>query len=190
MKLQHIGAKLFLENPSSLAMIDFIPVFHSWIQKQAVESHLLIDVHNYSHVQQGPGILLVAHEGNFSVDSSEGRLGLLYYRKKPLSGPLEDRIRAVFRVTLQACRSLEESPSLEGVRFRTDELRMVANDRLLAPNTDGTFQEVEPALSNVTGRLFQTDCTLTRLEDPRERFTVTVKTAPSESLETLLERLV
>ena len=51
---------------------DFIPVFHRWIQKQTVSGHLLIDVHDYSHIHQGPGILLVGHEGNFSIDLADG----------------------------------------------------------------------------------------------------------------------
>jgi len=93
MALQRLGVKLFVEDPSSLEILSFVPIFHSWIQKQAVEGHLLIDIHDYSHVHRGPGILLVAHEGNFSMDQAEGRLGLFYYRKQPSDGSLRDHIQ-------------------------------------------------------------------------------------------------
>ena len=64
MDLQRIGIKIFADKPAPVPVREFIPVFHSWIQKQAVENHLLIDVHDYSHMHQGPGILLVAQEAN------------------------------------------------------------------------------------------------------------------------------
>ncbi|MCS7047943.1 MAG: hypothetical protein NZ483_01440, partial [Verrucomicrobiae bacterium] len=76
------GVKFFITNPEAKPLKDFIPVFHGWIQRQALPGHLLIDVHDYSHVYQGPGILLVAHEANISIDQSEGRPGLLYLRKR------------------------------------------------------------------------------------------------------------
>ena len=86
MELQRIGIKLFADSSAPVPVREFIPVFHSWIQKQAIENHLLIDVHNYSHIHNGPGILLVAQEGNFSIDLADGRMGLLYYRKKSGDG--------------------------------------------------------------------------------------------------------
>src|SRR6185295_3133013 len=109
MDLQRIGIKIFAEDSAAVSVRDFIPVFHSWIQKQAVDRHLLIDVHNYSHIHNGPGILLVAQEGNFSMDSADGRMGLLYYRKKG-----EEGFRSVLKAALQACTLLESEPALAG----------------------------------------------------------------------------
>src|SRR6185295_13767560 len=98
MDLQRIGIKMFAEDSAAVVVRDFIPVFHSWIQKQAVDNHMLIDVHNYSHIHNGPGILLVAQEGNFSIDLGDGRMGLLYYRKNVGSG-----FAPVLKAALQAC---------------------------------------------------------------------------------------
>ena len=77
MDLHRLGVKFFAADPTSIKLPDFIPVFHEWIQKQNLTGHLLIDVHDYSHVHHGPGILLVAHEGNVSLENEEGRPGLL-----------------------------------------------------------------------------------------------------------------
>src|SRR4030095_5221476 len=66
--LQRIGVKLFAADGSSVQPREFVPIFHRWIQTQAVANHLLIDVADYAHVPDGPGVLLVAHEGNFSLD--------------------------------------------------------------------------------------------------------------------------
>jgi len=158
MELQRLGVKLFVENPSSLEIRSFIPIFHSWIQRQAIEGHLLIDIHDYSHVYRGPGILLVAHEGNFSMDLAEDRLGLFYYRKQPSKGSLRDHIQTIFRTALEACRLLEQESELKGIRFKTDEVLVVANDRLFAPNTPETFQsarELVKQLDPETRRLVE-----------------------------------
>ena len=174
---QKLGLKIFLEEPLRAETQEFIPVFHSWIQNQAVDGHLLIDVHDYSHVHRGPGILLVAHEGNFSLDEGDGRLGLLYYRKQNPDGNREECIREIFRHTLLACSRLESDPVLGGrVRFHTREMLLLANDRLHTPNTAETFDELRPvltrALSAILGRgVFSLD----RVEDRRERFSVRVR---------------
>ena len=191
MQLQRLGVKFFVENPSSVEIRDLIPIFHSWIQKQIVENHLLIDLHDYSHVSRGPGILLVAHEGNFSMDLEDNRLGLFYYRKQPISGSLEDRFKTIFRVALQGCQLIETQPELEGrVRFKTDEVLIVANDRFHAPNTEETFAQLRPVLSKVLRQLFDAnELTLTRQTDPKERFALVVKGASSTRVKGLLTRL-
>ena len=71
MNWNKLGIRLKIVPPESLVVSDYIPVFHRWIQGQVFEDHLLIDVHNYSHVKDGPGILLVAHEGQFSLSFDE-----------------------------------------------------------------------------------------------------------------------
>ncbi len=188
---QKLGLKIFLEEPLRAETQEFIPVFHSWIQNQAVDGHLLIDVHDYSHVHRGPGILLVAHEGNFSLDQADDRPGLLYYRKQDLDGNREQCIREVFRHTLLACNRLESDPVLGGrVRFHTREILLLANDRLHTPNSAETFEQLKPgltqALSGILGRgVFSLD----RVEDPRERFSVRVRARRSFRPGYLLRRL-
>ncbi len=190
MELQRLGVKFFLHQSSQLELDDLVPVFHSWIQKKVVGDHILVDVHNYSHVPRGPGILLVAHEGNFSMDSGDGRLGLFYYRKQPLEGSLESRLGHIFETTLQAARLLEEESRLGQLHFKTDEFLLVANDRLKAPNTQEVFEQLKPGLSVFLRRLLDgDDFTLSRQEEPGERLTVQVSTGCSDDAEKLLARL-
>ena len=73
--LQRVALKVFLTDDSVLDPRDAIPVFHRWIQTHAVDG-LLIDVADYAHLPTGPTVLLVAHEGHYSLDRTHGRLGL------------------------------------------------------------------------------------------------------------------
>jgi hypothetical protein len=156
MDVQRFGVKVFAGQPASIPLRDFVPVFHGWIQKQIIGDHLLIDVHDYSHIHQGPGILLVGHEGNFSIDGAEGRTGLIYYRKQPIAGAIEQRLATMLQTVLTGCRLLEEDPALAGrIHFRKDEFLLIANDRLLAMNQEQTFLGIQSvfarALEQVLG---------------------------------------
>jgi len=175
MELHRLGIKFFAADPSSINLVDFIPLFHGWIQRQAVEGHLLIDVHDYSHIQNGPGILLVAHEGNFSIDMADGRPGLYYYRKIPTPLSAVDHVATIFKSGLAACRLLEKDAKL---KFKTDEFLVIANDRLEAPNTEETFAELQPVLRAALQEVFGAgNFKLTRdTRDPKERLTVSVRT--------------
>jgi hypothetical protein len=165
MDLYKIGIKIFVTNPQAVRLRDFIPVFHGWIQQQKVADHQLIDVHDYSHVHDGPGILLVAHEGNFSMDQEGGRLGLFYYRKQPLQRELEASLKGALQVALQACKLLESEPKLDGIKFDTKEVLVIANDRLLAPNDAVARATLEPIITRSLGK-----ATLApQAADPRER---------------------
>jgi hypothetical protein len=170
MDLYKIGIKIFVTNPEAVRLRDFIPVFHGWIQQQKIAGHLLIDVHDYSHVHNGPGILLVAHEGNFSVDQEGGRLGLFYYRKQPLQGGLEANLKSALQTVLQACKLLESEPKLDGLKFDTKEILVLANDRLLAPNDAAGRAKIEPIIARTLGKA----ALAPQAADPRERLAFVV----------------
>ncbi len=121
MNLYKFGVKLFFANSQDRDLTEFIPVFHGWIQRQALPGHLLIDVHDYSHVHHGPGILLVAHEANLSIDEAEGRLGLAYIRKQPAT------LHKTVEAAQQAAKLLAEP--LDAGMFE-----VFSNDRLLTPS--------------------------------------------------------
>jgi hypothetical protein len=191
MDLHKIGVKFFVSNPQTVEIHDFIPVFHGWIQRQNVDGHLLVDVHDYSHVHEGPGILLVAHEGNFSMDREGGRLGLLYYRKRPLEGDFPTQLKSVLKTALQACRQLEGDAKLKGIKFGTSEIFIVANDRLAAPNTRETWERLGQMISkSAVPLLGGAKIEVSRVsDDARERFSVSITMSSSEGVEQLLARL-
>lgn len=193
MDLHKIGVKVFSEEREPLELLELIPVFHRWIQSTALDD-MLIDVADYSHVRNGPGMMLIAHEGNYGYDESDGRRGLLYYSKHPLEGTLEQRIGTVAAKSLKACsRLLQEKDVADKVGFPVSEVEIFANDRLAAPNTEESFEALRPALEAVAARLFgDSGYVLERVDnDPRERLTVriTANATGGEAPETLLERL-
>ena len=188
MELQKINVKFFVADPDRVRLEEFINVFNSWIQSSNGEFY---DVADYSHMHDGPGIVLVAHEANISIDSTGGRLGLLYNRKQPLSGTNQDRLRFVFRAALENCRKLEQDSALRGrLSFLGNEATLLINDRLIAPNTDEAFEEVRPDIQALAQSLYQgADIALERGQDSRERFNVAIKTARPFDLLTVLRNL-
>ena len=183
-----LGAKVHLSHTDGIDFGDFIEVFNRWIQDQPIAGHLLIDVHDYRHVHHGPGVLLVGHQGNFSLDFREGRPGLLYYRKQPLGDDLSSNLRTVLATLLRACQLLQDSAGLE-LKFATGEVIVFANDRLLAPNrkdTNAAFQEAVLGVLHLIAN-GNIECSLDR-KDPRGRVAVTVKFS-DPGVDSLLQRL-
>ena len=174
MEAYRLGIKFFAADPASIRLENFIPVFHRWIQNQSLAGHLLVDVHDYSHMHQGPGILLVAHEGNFSIDESDGRPGLMYFRKTPTAFSPVEHLATIFKSALQACRLLEKDA---GVRFNVNDFAVIANDRLNAPNDEKTFAELKPSLTAALLQVFEgAEFRLARTSlDPKDRFTITCR---------------
>src|SRR6266568_6371726 len=130
-ELQHFNVKLFLGNPEEVDLEPLIPIFHDWIQNQVGEG-LLLDVADYRHVDAGPGVVLIGHEGNYSVDNTDNRLGVRYNRKALLDGSLQDRLEQAARAAIGACQRLEDDPQIKGsIRYNRRELELFINDRLL-----------------------------------------------------------
>ncbi|MEO7840042.1 MAG: hypothetical protein ABIU06_11895, partial [Anaerolineales bacterium] len=172
MNVQHINIKLFIENPQTVNLADYSAVFNNWIQRQITEE-LLIDVADYLQVYHGPGLILIGHEADYSLDNRAGRLGLLYNRKKPLEGTTQEKLTQAVRAVLTAAQLLEKE---NGLQFNTREIQVLINDRLLAPNTTETFITLEPELRTFFDRLYDgTEYEINYKTDPRERFTVEIK---------------
>src|ERR1700726_3862245 len=130
MQLQHVNVKLLLQSPEDASLEPLIPVFHSWIENQNGHE-LLIDVADYTHVPAGPGIVLIGHEGNYSVDNTGNRLGVRYNRKAAVDGGNQEPLAQAARSALSACQRLEEEPRLNGkFRFNGQEIEIFVNDRL------------------------------------------------------------
>jgi hypothetical protein len=185
---QKLQLKVFVtpESARAVSLDAFIPVFHRWI-KDHVLPELLVDVANYAHVPEGPGVVLIGHGSDYFMDLNEARLGLLHNRKRAGFGPAE-RLDDLARRTLHAASLLEQDPSLAGkVRFATNELLFRISDRL-SPNTDATLAAVRPELDALGKRIFQGPFELTRVGGPKELFGVRVTSTTNVPLGALLER--
>jgi hypothetical protein len=176
------------ESAKAVSPEALIPVFHRWI-KDRVLPELTIDVANYGHVPEGPGVVLIGHGSDYFMDEGEARLGLLHNRKRSGFGPGE-RLGDLARRTLHAAALLEKEPALGGkLKFATGELLFRINDRLAAPNTDATFATVKGELEALGKQLFAGPFELLREGGPKELFAVRLKSAAGAApLATLLER--
>ena len=135
MDLQKFGVKLFFNTNGNFDSKDFIPVFHNWIQNKIIDDHLLIDVADYSHIPDGPGVMLVAHEGNFSLDQESYHPGIMYMRKTEISGSFNERFNMVLSTVIKAANRLSDININKQVDFKPNLFRFIANDRLYAENT-------------------------------------------------------
>lgn len=186
MDVQHINIKLFVENPETVDLADYAAVFDSWIQTQRLEE-LLIDVADYLHVHHGPGIMLIGHQADYSLDQRAGRLGLLYNRKAQLEGTTQEKFSQALQAALTAAQILEKE---NGLKFIGSEVQLIVNDRLLVPNTPETYATLEPELNVFFDRLYAgATYALTHNADPRERFSVNARTQSNFDVETLLKNL-
>ena len=190
MDLHKFGIKLFAVDAKGFDILKLIPMYHRWIQQKALQD-LLIDVADYSHVPAGPGVMLIAHEGNYALDESGHERGIVYYSKHTLPGELPERFVQVARKTLQAARLMTADAELNGeLKVPGNDLQFFANDRLVAPNTDAAYRNLEPTLKGFLDQLYAgAPYTLVRDTDPKERLSVRVRTAAPVDLATLLARL-
>ena len=190
MDLHKFGIKFFATDAQGIDILKLIPIYHRWIQQNALDD-LLIDVADYSHVPAGPGVMLIAHEGNYALDETGHERGVLYYSKQRLSGELPERLAQVARKALKAAELMSRDAELEGaLKVPGTRLQIFANDRLVAPNTEAAHAELEPALKAFLDRLYDgAPRTVTREADPKERLSVRVQAEGEVPLNTLLARL-
>lgn len=132
----------------------FVPIFHRWIRDRVLD-FVFIDVADYAHVPEGPGVMLVTDEMTFALDRADGRFGLLGQQRRPSEGNAAEAIAIPLRRTFAVADALEREPSLAGrLAFDRATFRVEINDRLAAPNHAGTFGEFGPAIVEAAGRVF------------------------------------
>src|SRR2546426_5742697 len=188
--------KFFVDDTSGVGLEEFTPIFHTWIQTQEWEDRLC-DVADSRHVPDGPGVVLITHDAHYAMDLADGRLGLLYSRRRETHPRLrdihsvEDRLRSVWQCALTACQRLAAHPALSGrLQFRGNELLLRCNDRLQGPNTaaayDELYQYLEPFLATLyPGQRVEVE----HMSEHTSRLTVGIKVAEPLDVDTLLARL-
>lgn len=166
----------------------FIPIFHDWIRLKSLPG-TLIDVADYRHVPDGPGIMLISFDINYAMDHGGGQFGLSAQRKLGSEGSHSERIvdlakrMARFGTLLEEDTRLGGAFALEGGKFH-----YCANDRLRLPNTEESFAALQPELLAAAAVLYgDQPVVVSRLEnDPRERLTVVVEAAGPVAMAALL----
>jgi hypothetical protein len=181
--LQRVCVKIYAPDPGVDDQL-FVPIFHEWIRDRALDDLVLFDVADYAHVPEGPGVVLVTHDAHFALDRSDGRFGLLVQRRVPLTRDGDGDAVATLALTiaqgLKVAERLAGDARLEGrLQFDASSLRVEANDRLRAPNTDAGYRAFEPVVrAAVAQALGAAQPGVTRVKnDPRDRLAADVKVA-------------
>ena len=190
MNIDRFCLKFYARSGATVDEGSFIEVFHDWIRRRKLAG-VLIDVADYRHVPDGPGVMLITHDINFSMEHTDGRFGLLAQRKL---GPGDDHVNrivelarstAAFGALLESDRRVKGKLSLEGGLFH-----YMANDRLLAPNNESSFAALLPDLAAAAAIIYPGQkVSISRLQnDPRDRLTIAVE-AGRVDMKSLLERV-
>lgn len=189
MNPKRLSIKIFAANPDVVSAAAFMPVFQRWIQRKSVEG-LLIDVADYKHVPNGPGMVLIGHEGDYSYNYADGRPGILYVLKIAPSADLAVNVAVALKRAVQAAQLIEGEKRLGGLKFGYNEVQIGLLDRLRTPNTPETWEAVTAELAGPLAELFGAAPELSLLDDnPRAAQTIQVRAAGPVEAAALLERL-
>ena len=127
----------------------FVPLFHNWIQEDRIPNHIMVDVANYKHIPDGPGIMLIAHEGHFSLDFEENDLGLLYMRKTPLGDNISETLSSIQQILDFAVELIKIDSAIgQKIEF-SEQYQLISNDRYEFPNDAESEQKLLQVASGV-----------------------------------------
>ncbi len=179
--LVKLDLKVLAAGGADVEAEEFIPVFHRWITERVLPE-LLIDVADYSHVPEGPGVLLIGHDAQYAWDLSRGEPGLLYSRRRETGpdlegiGNLDRRLRSLLDCAFRACDLIEAEPGLEGrVAFDRHRLELRVNDRLFPqdePTAEALASAFRQALTEAGIRDGGAPAEVNRIGESRERLTL------------------
>lgn len=190
MDLQQINIKVYTTEDSTINYTNFIKVFNRWMEEADSDDYL--NYADYSHVDAGPGVLLILKQVNYSIDNAFDEPGLLYNQKHDVQGENADKIRDALVETLSKCELLETSEELENaIHFNGSDILFMINNRNLAPNTADTAASIQSDLEPVLQKMYgDNDFTIERTsEDSRERFAVRISAKSEKSISDLLSNL-
>ena len=190
MDLQQINVKVFTTEDSKINYTNFIKVFNRWMKEADSDDYL--NYADYSHVEAGPGVLLILKQANYSIDNAYHEHGFLYNRKHAVDGDNADKIRQALAEVLSKCEQLEASAELEdAVHFNGSNLLFMINNRHIAPNTVETAEAVQADLTPVLQQMYgDDDFTIERTsEDTRERFALRISANSDKPVSELLANL-
>ncbi len=149
--LQRIDVKLLLDAPAAPDLDPFLTIFDRW---RRVEDHPCdwVDLADYAHMAQGPGILLAGKRDRYAVNLNPPGPGLLTSTQSGLSGGLRERFAAALRRARELNAALTSEPEFPA-DFQTREgcWEIFVNDRLGFPNDDATDARIRPAAAAAFG---------------------------------------
>jgi rhodanese-related sulfurtransferase len=150
-----------------------IEAFHRFIQRGLVEG-LILDVADYRHVPQGPGVLLVGHDVDFGLAED----GFSVVRKRSLDDDAATQLRDALRMGLGALEAVADDVAFDVAIDRARFTVTVFDRSLGGPNevADGLRDAIAPVVAELYGQ----DAKLAAVEasDPRQAAAVHVEADP------------
>lgn len=192
MRPSRLAVKFFADPQpgDSLDLEPYIGLFHQFIQARSLEG-LLLDVADYAHIPDGPGILLVGHEVDYGIDLGDRRVGLLTVRKRLEDCPLADAVRDTLRRSVGALQAIADSGVGE-LAFSTAEFEIQLLDRLAAPNRSECCEAARAELDGLLSELFGADgyaVARANADDPRKPLCLSVSVTDAPDASRLLQGL-
>ena len=172
--------KLFASTARLPPMHAFIEVFHAYIKAEKLPEPM-IDVTDYGHVHEGPSVFFCGHESDYVIDGADGRVGLLYRRKRardpePTVGAADAHLADATKRLFEVATWLAEEPMLRGLAFDQDELLITLTDRLRTPNDEATFERVAPIIAATLAPRLGSVSLERDLRDERRPLTIRART--------------
>ena len=186
---KRLGVKFSLKREPRIQPDALVPIFQRWIQEHTVDG-MLIDVIDYKHVPEGPGIMLIADEGDYAYDLGDGQIGLHYIRKRAIPDNLPDALRLTFRQALLAAQKLEdEAPGDLVFDYRSAKISLL--DRMRYRNSPERFDELHDELAAIVSQIYGAEVHLERFyDDPRLNFALRCTVDDAIEVEDLVKRLL
>ncbi|MFT5365201.1 MAG: hypothetical protein ACI8V2_000138 [Candidatus Latescibacterota bacterium] len=190
MNTHKIAVKFYMDKGQDIAPETWFKTFNKWISANAGPD-VLIDVADYSHVKNGPVTLLVGHEYDISIDDADGKRGVLFKRKRSAEGDFAQHLSATLKQACETCRRIETDGDVgDQVAFRGNEVCVVLNDRLNAPNTEETLQAIQSDLDALLGKLYgDAKVSISRRDDAKARLVLDVQAEGNWAVDQLLANL-
>lgn len=182
--IKKINWKIYFEDANKVDADAFFRGFASWIENS---EEVFVDVAEYKHVHDGPITVLIGHLCDYWLDGTFRRRGLLYNQRQNFEGDNRAQIRKSLFALINAAERVSAEEEFGGVGFKADELTFTINDRLIAPNTAETFAEISEQINadiNKSG-MFE----LIHNDDPKQRFSITLKAEEDLSVADLKSKL-
>ncbi len=186
MDLDRVDVKLFVSNPESVEWSDYTEIFTRWRDE---DPERWLDIADYLHMHEGPGLLLVGKAIHVSIDNRHGRPGLLYSRREPSDGTTSERIAQALKETLELAAALEREDGI-GIRFGTESVDIIANDRVRFPNIGQAAEAVRGDVSDAVLEVFgERPVEMSQEADERERLTFHVRVGAGRPVGQVLDDL-
>jgi hypothetical protein len=187
-QIQQLHIKFAARDRGGFDLETLTPVFHRWIRERRLPHRLLIDVADYRHVEDGPGVFIVADECHVGVDL-EGGLGVFYSRKRDQPGDVTGKLREAFFDVATVCALLAEEPTV-ALEILPGQVEIRVVSRLSLDNSSEAFTAFQTPLVSFLKETYGVAAVrASHIPDPGEPFACRAVIDAPPALAAIVDRL-